>query len=98
MLKIQQTLSKEEAIFFQLSNEPFIDVYGRASFVYCQFLDKQIPVLQPGSLRIESGVMPGSELAILDTENMQLVNGQILDHASSLYICKFLARVVYNYK
>ena len=47
---------------------------------------------------VESGVMPGSELAILDTENMQLVNGQILDHASSLYICKFLARVVYNYK
>ena len=75
MLKIQQTLSKEEASFFKQSNEPFIDVYGRASYVYCQFLDKQIPVLQPGSLRIESGVIPGSELAILDTENMQLVNG-----------------------
>ena len=56
MNKIQETLSKEEAGFFKQSNEPLFDLYGRASFIYCQFLDKQIPVMQPGSLRIESGV------------------------------------------
>ena len=36
-------------------------------------------------------------MTIIDTENMQIVNGLVLDFESSLYICKFLARMVYNY-
>ena len=53
--------------------------------------------MQPGSLRIESGVNDKSSMTIIDTENMQIVNGLVLDFESSLYICKFLARMVYNY-
>ena len=69
-----------------------IDIYGRVSYVYCQFLDKKIPILQPGGFRIESGVFYESHLAI--KENGKWMNGYVFGQQDSIFLCKFLAKLV----
>ena len=43
-------------MLFKQSREPFYDLFGRATYIYCEFLDIKIPVLAPGSFRFETGV------------------------------------------
>ena len=95
MEKIKENLPEEEAKLFKRSEEPFVGVYGRVSYVYCELLDKKIPVPQPGHFRIESGVNRESELAILDKNCW--INGYILGTEQSIFLCKFLAKLVLNY-
>ena len=71
------------------------DIYGRATFIYCEFLDKRIPVLTPGSFKFETGVSYNSPLAIYN--NGTWVNGYIHSPDGVLFTCRFLARLVYNY-
>ena len=64
--KIKETFKAEDAALFKQSRSAMIDHYGRVTYVYCQFLDKQIPVLQPGAFLIDAGVQYKSQLAIIN--------------------------------
>ena len=70
-------------------------MYGRATYIYCELLDQKIPVLAPGTFKFESGVSYNSSLAIYDGDTW--MNGYIHSPEGVLFICRFLARLVYNY-
>ena len=92
---IKQQFNDSEAQFFKQNNEPIYDLYGRATYIYCEFLDKKIPVLTPGSFKFETGVSYNSPLAIYSDGTW--ANGYIHSPDGVMFTCKFLARLVYNY-
>ena len=55
MKNIRMNFPKADAALFKQNDQPIVDVFDRVSFVYCEFLDKKIPILHPGGFRVESG-------------------------------------------
>ena len=46
-------------------DNPFTDHYGRCTYFKVLIADKQIPILQPGTVAFESAIKPGSNIATM---------------------------------
>ena len=66
--RMLEELSQEEALHIKQSKEPIIDRYGRVTFTYCELAGTQIPILQPGAFRYESGMKLDGNLAVVDED------------------------------
>lgn len=74
---------------------PFSDSYGRCTFFVIKLAQHSLPVYQPGTVAFESGKKPG-EMAIL--HNGVQANGPLLGNHGSIFLAKFVAQLVTEYK
>ena len=81
--------------FVNSSREPTCDSQNRASYFYVRIGPIRLPIFQPGTIMLYSGVYRNSPVAI--DYNGKQTNGSILTLDSALFLMEFLARLAYHY-
>jgi hypothetical protein len=71
---------------------PFIDVFGRVTYLYIVLGGIQFPIYQPGSVMFETGVNANTESSVVHGGSQQ--NGPILGNGCACFLAKFLCSLV----
>ena len=85
--KLKQKLSAKAMEYIKQvdlsKEEPFTDRYGRCTTYYTEIADQRIWLYQPGTVMLESGVIPG-ELEVCHGGSQQ--NGGILGNGCATFL------------
>ena len=96
--KISQKLDKshQELIQERPMDAPFVDVFGRVTFLYTVIGGIQFPIYQPGGIMFETGVVSDSKSAVVSSGSQQ--NGPILGNGCATFLAKFLCTLSQTYQ
>lgn len=95
--KIKEKLHKshQELIQERSQDQPFVDAFGRVTYLYVVLGGIQFPIYQPGSVMFETGVESGTESSVVAGGSQQ--NGPILGNGCASFLAKFLCTLVLSY-
>lgn len=96
--KIQEKLSEshQELIQERPQDQPFVDAFGRVTYLYVVLYGIQFPIYQPGSVMFETAILSETESSVVAGGSQQ--NGPILGNGCAIFLAKFLCTIILTYQ
>jgi len=89
--KLNEAEKYDQTIQERPMDAPFVDVFGRVTFLYIVIGGIQFPIYQPGGVMFETGVVSDSKSSVVSGGSQQ--NGPILGNGCAKFLAKFLCKL-----